>query len=106
MSIRAGIDYDNLKAVKEKREDGTLPEVNQGLPWGQWVSFPYLIEHKGSHYIRLYPSGHVETSYFLNGQPVEIEQIKEFVLASELPKENSEKPDCITVNLENIVELV
>jgi hypothetical protein len=106
MTIRAGIDYDNMKAVKEKRESGELPAENAGLPWGEWVAFPYLIAHKDKHYLRLYPNGNgkIETQYFLNGSPATMEEISSYVLASELPK--GEKPDCITVSLENIEELV
>jgi hypothetical protein len=106
MSIRAGVDYDSMKVVKEKRESGELPAENAGLPWGQWVEFPYLIAHKDKHYLRLYPNGNgkIETQYFLNGSPATMEEISSYVLASELPK--GEKPDCITVSLENIEELV
>ena len=49
---RVGCDYDNLAAVKDKREDGELPAVNAGLPWGEWLAFPYIIRHKGQHYFR------------------------------------------------------
>jgi hypothetical protein len=107
MVVRAGIDYDNMKSVQEKRESGELPAENAGLPWGRWVEgcFPYLIHHKEKHYVRLYPNGNVQTQYYLNGNPVELDAIKEFVLASELPK-IGEKPDCITVCLDNMEELV
>lgn len=106
MSMRAGLDYDNLTAVKEKRESGELPKENAGLPWGQWVAFPYLISHKDKHYLRLYPNGNgkIETQYFLNGEKTTMEAIAPHVLASELP--SGEKPECITVTLENITELV
>lgn len=106
MSMRAGIDYDNMKAVKEKRESGELPAENAGLPFGSWVAFPYLIEHNGTHYIRLYPNtgGKVETAYFLNGESTTLDEVKQFLLASELPKPGN-RPDCITVKLENITEL-
>ncbi len=46
--IRGGVEYDNQKVVMEGRDDGTLPEENAGLPWGQWVEYPFHIEHKGS----------------------------------------------------------
>ena len=106
MVARAGINYDNLAIVKEKRENGSLPEINAGLPWGEWVpdAFPYLISHKENTYIRLYPSNNLETLYFMNGKLSSLDEIKEFVLASELPK--GEKPDCISVNLDNVIELV
>lgn len=49
---RVGVDYDNIKAVQEKRAEGELPAENAGLPWGQWVNFPYVIEHKDTFYFR------------------------------------------------------
>jgi hypothetical protein len=49
---RVGVNYDNIQAVKDKRESGELPPVNQGLPWGNWAVFPHLIEHKGEYYLR------------------------------------------------------
>lgn len=30
---RVGVEYDNLRAVQEKRESGELPTENAGLPW-------------------------------------------------------------------------
>lgn len=104
MVARAGINYDNLAIVKEKRENGTLPESNAGLSWGIWQEFPYLISHKESTYIRLYPTSNMETLYFREGKISSLEDIREYVLASELPKGDS--PDCITVNLDNVIELV
>lgn len=52
VQCRIGMVYDELETVQEKRENGALPEENQGLPWGKWVAFPYLIEHKGEYYVR------------------------------------------------------
>ena len=106
MSMRAGIKYDNLASVKEKRENGELPSENSGLPWGEWVAFPYLIAHKGKHYLRLYPNGNgkIETAYFLNGTPCKLDEVRAYLLASELPKPGNE-PDCITVTLDNITNL-
>lgn len=49
---RVGVNYDNIKAVQAKREDGSLPAENAGLPWGEWVDFPYVIHHKGEYYVR------------------------------------------------------
>ena len=44
--IRTGIDYANLK-----ENDG----IETGdLPWGEWIIKPYLIQHKGEWYGRLY----------------------------------------------------
>ena len=49
---RVGVNYDNIKAVQEKRESGELPRENAGLPWGEWALFPYVITHKGEYYVR------------------------------------------------------
>lgn len=49
---RVGVNYDNIKAVQEKRAEGQLPAENAGLPWGEWVDFPYVIAHKGEYYVR------------------------------------------------------
>lgn len=49
---RVGVNYDNIKAVQEKRAEGTLPAENAGLPWGEWALFPYVITHKGEYYVR------------------------------------------------------
>lgn len=108
MSIRAGLDYDNMKAVQEKRETGELPEINQGLKWGTWKNFPYLIEHKGQEYIRLYPNpnGKTVTEYFVDGHPANLEEFQTLVLASELPKKDGNMPDCISIAFDNVKELV
>jgi hypothetical protein len=108
MVCRAGINYDNMTIVKEKRDSGMLPPVNAGLPaWQEWDEFPYLLQKKdepSKKYIRLYPTNNLETLYFKNGKLSSLDEIREFVLASELPK--GEKPDCISVGLDNVIELV
>jgi len=52
LQCRVGVNYDNITAVKEGRADGTLPKENAGLPWGEWLEFPYTIGHKGETYVR------------------------------------------------------
>ena len=108
MTVRAGIDYDNLKSVQEKRESGALPEENAGLPWGQWKQFPYLIEHKGVDYVRLYPTqGDIQAKveYFMNGLPVEYEAIESFLLSSEKRKADDKPIDCFTVKLADMIDM-
>lgn len=104
---RAGVAYDNITAVKEKRESGELPAENQGLTWGQWVDggFPYLIHHKGEHYARLslIPNNAPKVTYTIAGKEVTKQEALQYALASE--KGGGEAPDVITVNLKNIKEL-
>jgi len=101
--IRGGIDYDNMRATREGREDGTLPQENAGLPWGEWAIFPFVITHKGNEYIRLYPASMdlpIKTQYFIDGKAADKEACQTLCLASEFSK--GEKPLCFTVKLENI----
>jgi hypothetical protein len=106
--IRTGVDYDNIQTVKEGRADGTLPEKNEGLPWGQWATFPYHITHKDTDYLRLYPASGLEfkpeVHYILNGQEVGKEIVEPLCLASEF-KVNEEKPTCFTIKAETLVSI-
>jgi len=109
--LRSGIDYDNQKAVIEARESGELPAENSGLPWGEWKQYPYIIEHKGSEYVRFYPASGKDiktgenfrpvTEYYLDGELTTKEIIEPFCLASEFRKSESE-PLCYTVKSENV----
>lgn len=102
--VRAGIDYDNQKSVQVKRETGELPAENNGLPWGKWLVFPYVIEHKGNNYFRFYPlpGGKVLTQYFRDGERVTFEQIEQYLLSSE---KTDKSGDCFVVNESSILSL-
>lgn len=85
-TIRAGINYDNMKAVQQGRADGALPEENQGLPYGEWYLFPYVIVHKGEYHYRFATSeiGRMETFYTdAEGNRVDREVVKASAYASE-----------------------
>jgi hypothetical protein len=103
---RCGVAYDNIKAVKEKREDGRLPEENQGLPWGTWKKFPYIIEHKGEEYFRF---STIKTAfvpkvrYLRDGQEINAETAREDCLASEFsPKDEL---DVFNIKISSILEV-
>lgn len=103
---RIGIEYDNMKAVQEKRENGELPKENQGLPWGKFEIYPYLIEHKDKRYVRLYNGTSdlvkPKVEWFKNGLAVTRDEIAPLLLASEL---KSSEGDCFTVPVETITRL-
>ena len=103
---RMGIEYDNMKVVEAKREDGTLPAENNGLPWGVWAEYPYLIEHKGNYYLRLYngtsATVHAEAHFFRNGDEVTKESIMGDLLASE---KEEKKGDCFCCKVEDITRI-
>lgn len=104
---RMGLDYNNLQAVQEKRESGELPSDPQPLPWGVWAIFPWLIEHKGTHYVRLYKGTSAKVrpsvSWTLNGKPVEYAIVEPLLLASEKGEER--ESDCFTCKTENMTRI-
>ena len=103
---RGGVQYDNITTVIEGREDGTKPVENAGLPFGQWVKYPYLIRHNGQDYIRLTltPNNKVKVRYYKNGQNVTKSEIESLLLASET-RESDTAPEVMTVKVDNLREV-
>ena len=99
--FRAGINFANLTSVKEGIENEERGEV-QPLPWGEWVQFPYTIEHKGTRYVRLYPAvgGKVEVQYLVNDEETSKEEFKTYLTPSAAAATATE---CFTVKEENII---
>jgi len=104
VTVCSGIEYDNQKGVIEKRESGEAPSENAGLPWGQWVEYPYLIEHKGKAYVRLYLKGVPQVTWKANGQAISKERAIE--LCGSKAKSSESKPECITVLADNVASAV
>lgn len=114
--VRLGINYDNVKDVKECREDGTLPtENNNGRPcWFHYPEgmYPYIAVHntKGTKYLCLYfakdadgdKTGHLRSGWFRNGEPVSEEEIADVLLASEKSKGTDKSDNTFRPCLENI----
>ncbi len=83
---RVGVEYDNIKAVQDKRASGELPQENQGLPWGQWYDYPHIIEHKGEYYYRctrVRNNFQSQVTYLRNGQEISRQEAEQDCLASE-----------------------
>lgn len=113
--FRTGIDYANLGTVKAGIAAGERKEVGE-LPWGEWSAFPWIIEHKGAEYVRLYPvHGHRPTTRFgiyLNNEQQPISPgltIKEAVALLLTPAESDkllnpkeESLECITKKLSDV----
>ncbi len=106
--VRTGINYEHLSTVQNGIEKGERGEV-QALPWGNWREgcFPYIIDHNGTEYIRLYPATfdnlRPSVEYTKDGLPTTFDEIKEWLLASEYPKD--ERAECFTVKAESIIEI-
>ena len=102
---RVGVNYDNIASVQEKRASGELPEVNAGLPWGEWDVPNYTIKHKDELYIRMatVTNGFKrEPVYTRKGVEISAEEAKKAALASEFSPSNSE---VFNIKLSNILEV-
>ena len=67
-TVRTGVEYANL-AQNADRETGALP-------WGEWANandgtslYPWIIEHKGADYIRVY----ISVLHYVNGERVSLD---------------------------------
>ena len=104
--LRMGVNYDHKQAVKTKREVGILPSENQGLPYGQWRMFPYLIKHNDKLQLRVTTAQNTvfKTQYFKNGQLVEKSEIIDSCLKSETQSSDSQI-DVFNLKIENIISI-
>jgi len=74
--VQTGVDFAAL-AVNGDRETGALP-------WGEWHAFPYVIEHKGQHYARLYcVDGTIRSEYFVDGIDVDRQMFETYLTPSQ-----------------------
>lgn len=104
---RIGVNYDNIAVVQDKRDNGELPEKNAGLPWGHWVEFPYVIEHKDEYYIRCTTlnnnyQGHVR--YLREGVEITRAEAEKACLAAEFPKSTKES-DVFNIKVGSILDV-
>jgi hypothetical protein len=103
---RMGIEYDAMKSTVERRESGEAPAENAGLPWGEWLEYPYLIQHKGKVYLRLYVGTSRKVTpkveWTRNGQPVSREDIESALLASEKSERKGDTFTCTLANLTRV----
>lgn len=109
--VRSGIDYANLKTVREAieaRERGEVQPIWNGF--GEWAQFPFVIRHvtKGTEYLRLYPSSfknlRPSTEWKMNGKKTTYKKVERFLKSSELKKD--EIPSCFTVKAEDVQEII
>lgn len=104
--VRVGVSYDHKQAVKTKRENGILPSENQGLPYGVWRVFPYLIKHNNKLQLRVTTAQNTKftTEYFKNGERVDKSEIIESCLKSET-QSSTEQIDVFNLKIENIISI-
>ena len=105
MVVRTGINFSNLSSVKEGIASGERGEV-QSLPWGSWLSFPFIIGHKGEEFVRLTlcEGKKPSTVFKVDDVVVTREVFNTFLTASDAKP--SDKPvEVITVKLKNIISI-
>lgn len=109
--FKTGIDYSNLSAVKEGIASGERGEV-QGLAWGEWLEFPWVIGHKGAEYLRLYPVPNVfpKSEYTISDRianwPATKEEVAQYLTPADANKllnpDPNDKPQVITKKIDDI----
>lgn len=105
-TVRLGINYDNMASTKEKRKLGEAPQVSAGLPWGEWLKYPYFIKHKDKTYLRAYSgkNANITTEWYMNGRKVNKADVAQYLLKSEL-QESSEENKVFCLNIDDILSI-
>lgn len=111
--VRAGINYANLASVKQGIEAGTRDEVQPLPDWQEWAEFPFILRHKGNgtEYVRLYPASFdnlahaTKVEWLMDGVVTDYASVEPYLLASEKPKADDEKPACYCVKSADVIEI-
>lgn len=105
--IRQGHSYYNQKAVIAKHESGEREKYTADKLWHKQSDLGSAFrEHKsnGTIYLVGQPtSGQNRTVWLINGIPSTYEEVEPMLLSNE--KRKDEKPDHITIKVENIVSI-
>jgi hypothetical protein len=128
-TVRKGINYSNLKSVKQRKEafevalkaepwKFTQQDIDKhlhvgALPWGNWMQGykNVLIEHINKQnqykvYLRLYSSPNKTlTNYLINGKPVTKEQLQKMDVVLNSYWDKKESLDCFNVAIDHIVNI-
>jgi hypothetical protein len=109
MSVRKGVDYNNLKAVKLKRAEKPQEESIQRKCWYFHID-KMLLQHKekpNTYYVALFPNPltKARTMYMFNGIVVSKEKLKEMGVMQPSFWKEKEKPLMITLGLDKIVNV-
>jgi len=104
--FRAGINFANLSSVKEGIAANERGEV-QSLPWGEWVQFPFVIQHKGERFLRLTvaPTASIKCSFKVNGVEVSRDEFESHLVPSARSDAKADKApvEVFTIKEANLV---
>ena len=105
-SVRKGIDYNNVKAVKEKRaREGYIPTVKKSNK--HYLDKTLLKNNdEEKYFVALFPNkGKPQTTYKLDGRPITKEKLIELgVMQPSFWKSKSQQP-MFTVGLDKIIDV-
>lgn len=103
-TVRTGVAFANLSAVKDAIEAGERDEVGSLPSWQEWASFPFILRHKGNgtEYLRLTL---LENSPIVSRYEVDGVEVDASTYYSMLPKQSGERPLIISIKLSNLVRI-
>lgn len=108
MSVRKGINYENLKSVIEEKQN-LMYSKREYTPWYSHVDKMLLKSNKkDQYYVALFPNkfGTPKTIYMINGERIEKTQLKELgIMQPSYWNRESEKPKMITLGLDKIINV-
>lgn len=105
-NVRIGAQYDAMKTVqlaKGVTSTADAHKLNTGLKGFEWVNYPTLLQNaKGDKYVRIETNSNTkfESTYTVNGSPVDKASVEQYFLASE--KSKGEMPVVMNIKLDNI----
>lgn len=109
-TVRFGVNYFEIEAVKEKEAARTEPKKEMKQLYESLIpNTLYRHIEKGNLYIQfatVHGGGHTQTEWFIDGQPATLEQVKEcgYVIPSYWNK-SGEAPEVQKIKLENVISI-
>ena len=109
-TVRVGVSYSNLSAVKERRETETKPTGPSHVQWWRWSDgYRNIIKEKISDPSQKYVTlatvpkrGNTMVYWYIDGRPVSEEEVRAITIPSYWNKPNL---DVFDVKLENLISV-
>ena len=109
-TVRVGVSYPNLSAVKERRETETKPTGPSHVQWWRWSDgYRNIIKEKISDPSQKYVTlatvpkrGNTMVYWYIDGKPVSEEEVRAITIPSYWNKPNL---DVFDVKLENLISV-
>ena len=109
-TVRVGVSYSNLSAVKEKRATETKPTGPSHVQWWRWSDgYRNIIKEKISDPSQKYVTlatvpkgGNTMVRWYIDGKPVSEEEVRAITIPSYWNKPNL---DVFDVKLENLISV-